>query len=214
MGWDPFDGDGLEQLRAHDRAHARAAAGASFQAADDGIAVQVLAALADVQHADARSVFAVDPFIGGVGTLSPDGIGRQEFDLVVLDVDHGGPVGFPLDDHGVIAGLAQVLGNARAEVAVAVKAGQRRFGGDDAFPGVGRGDAGDGTQGDNQLVVRAERIGPGLDLVVEDFGGKTTSADPFVGKFLAERLLFIGLGGKIDPENIAGPTVHENISRN
>jgi hypothetical protein len=33
-----------------------------------------------------------------------------------------------------------------------------------------------------------------------------------VRKLLAEWFLFIGFGGKIDPENIAGPTVHDEAS--
>jgi hypothetical protein len=208
-----LDDDSLEEFRAHDRAHARPSSGSALEAADDGVANQVLAALSDVEDADALAVFRVDPVVGGVGALAPDGVGREELDLVVLDVKHRRALGLALDDEGVVARLAELFGDPRSQVAVAVAARHRGFAGDDRFPGVGGGDAGDGTEGDDELVVGAEGVDPGLELVKKDLGGEAASAHPLTGEFLGKRLFLKGLRGQVDSQDLAGPPVHVASSK-
>ena len=172
--------DRLEELGAHHGAHAGPAARAPLEAADDREVDHVLAALADVQDADALPVAGVDPVVRRHRALAPDLVGRQELDAVVLDREQRGPLGAALDDEGVVARLAELVGDPRAEVPVAVAAGRGRLGGHDRLAGVRGGDAGDGADGDHQLVLRAERIDPGRELVVEDLDGEAAAADPGV----------------------------------
>ncbi len=207
-----FDYDGFEQLRAHDSAHARPAAGPPFQAADDGIVVEILAALADVQDADPLAVLSVDPVVGGVCAFSPNLISRQELDLVVLYIEHRRTVGLSLDDQGIVAGFPELFGHSRSQVAVAIEARQRRFSRDDRFPCVGGRDAGNRPEGDDKLVIRAQGIGAGLDLVIQDFYGEAPSAHPFLGEFLTIRFFFSAFRGQVDPEKVAGPAVHPMTS--
>jgi hypothetical protein len=79
-----------------------------------------------------------------------------------------------------------MLGNPSPEIAVPVKAGQGRLGGDDGFACIGRRDSGDRPQGDDEFVLRAKGIDPRAELVVEDFGRESAAADPGVSEFFAE----------------------------
>ena len=212
-GLGALDHDGLEELRAHDRADARPSSGPALQAADDGVADHVFAALSDVEDADALAVFRVDPVVGGVGALAPDGVGRQELDLVVLDGEHRRALGLALYDQGVVTGLPELFGDPRSQVAVAVAARHRGLAGDDRFPGVRGGDAGDWAEGDDELVVGAEGVDPGLELVKEDLGGEAASAHPLAGEFLGKRFFLKGLRGQVDSQDLAGPPVHVASSR-
>ncbi len=204
----PLDHDGLEELGAHDRADARPAARPPFQAADDGIAGHVLARLPYVQDADALSVLGVDPVVRFIGPFAPDVPGRKELDLVVLDGEKRRAVGLAFDDQRVIAGLPEVFRDPGPQVAVPVEAGQGGFGGDDRLSRVRSRDAGDGTQGHDELIIGAEGVDPRLELVVKDLDGETAAADPFLREFLAEALFLECPVGEIDPENVTCPTVH------
>ncbi len=203
--------DRLEELGAHDGAHAGPPAGPPLQAADRGVADHVLAALADVQDADALAVLRVDPVVGRDGALAPDLVGRQVLDAVVLDVEHGGAVGLALDDQRVVARLADLVGDARAQVPIAVAAGCRRLRGDDRLAGVGGWDAGDGADRHDELVLGPEGVDPRSQLVVEDLHGEPAAADPRRGEVLGERLHAVRPVRQVDPEDLPGPTIHRQL---
>jgi hypothetical protein len=137
--------------------------------------------------------------------------GRQELDAVVVDGEHRRALGATLDDQGVVAGLAELVGHARAEVPVAVAAGRRRLRGDDRLARVGGRDAGDGADGHDQLVLGSEGIDARGELVVEDLDGEAAAADPGVGEFLGEGLHAVRPVRQVDPEDLSGPAVHQPL---
>jgi len=211
-GTGAFDDDGLEELGAHDRSDARPAARPSLHAPHDGVAVQVLAALADVQDADALAPFAVDPIVGGVGPFPPQVVSGEELDLVVFDIKERRLVGLAFDDQGVVSRFAELVGDPRSEVSVTVESGEGRLGRHDGLAGVRRRDAGDWAEGDDELVLRPEGVDSRLELIIEDLDGEAAPSDPFMGEFLAEGLFFVRFRAEIDSEEITCPTNHDDTS--
>ena len=207
-----LDHDRLEQLGAHHRAHARPSARTTLEAPDDGEVDHVLAALADVQDPGALPVAGVDPLVRVHRALAPDLVGGQELDPVVVDGQEGGPLRPPLDDQGVVARLAELVRDARAEVPVPVAARGRGLGGDDRLARVGGRDARDGADGDHELVLRAERVDPRGELVVQDLDREPATADPGVGELLREGLRPPGPRRQVDPQELPGPSIHDSIT--
>ena len=208
-GLGTFDDDGLQQLRTHHRAHPGAASRAALHAAHHRVAHQVLAALTDAEDAHALAVAGVDPLVGGVGALAPHVVRGQEGHLVVVDAEQGRALGPAFHDQGVVTGLAQLHGHRGAQVAVAVTPGHGRLGRDDGLAGIGRGDAGDGAQGDHELVLGAQGVDAGLEFVVQDLGGEAPAAEPLPGEFRREGLFPESPGGQVDAQDPAGPTIHD-----
>jgi len=97
--------------------------------------------------------------------------------------------GIAVKDVSEHTGFPEMLGNTGAKVPVSVKAGQGRLCCNNRLARVGCRNAGNRTQGDNELVIRTERIDTGLKLVEKDFHGKAPPTDPLLGKCFAECLL-------------------------
>ena len=202
------DDDGLESLGAHHRSHAWTAAGAAFQATDHGIEDPVFSTRPDGENPDILSVLGVNPIVGFDGPSAPELIRSQELHPVILDVEAGRRGGLPLDNQNVVTGLPEMLADPRPQISVAVASGQRGLGRHHGLSGVGGRNAGNGTQGHNELVLGTQRIDAGFQLVPENFERESAPADPLFRELLAEGFPAMRLGRQVNPQDVPCPAVH------
>ena len=174
---------------------------------DAGIGQQVLAGRADGGHAEVGALLARERLGGGAGAETPHLVGRLDLHVVIVDLQVDRLIGGAFDDDGIPAGLL----DGRADHAAAVGVDDLmvfRVGGKGGDGGAARqGHAGSGqrTDGEHDLVLRRERIGPRGHLVVHDLVGQAHAAD----------VAFIRVGGRdgngsvgqVDAEDLTGPAI-------
>ena len=133
------DGDGLQVLRAHHRAHARSAGGVLEVVDDAGVADQVLAARADLRGPDALvAKLRADRLLGLERVQAPEVRGVAQLGLAVVDPEVDRLRRLALEDDRVEAGVLELGAEEAADVALAVAAGQRRLRADAAAPAARR----------------------------------------------------------------------------
>ena len=196
--------DGLEVLAAHDGAQALAA-GHPALVDDAGHARELLAGRADAADADVLVVQLVldDQLRVGAGE-APELLGAAELHLAVLDPQIGGLFGLALDDQHVVAGALHLHGEVPAGGGHTHGAGGGRLRVDGHAARAGDGGAGERARGEDELVLGAERVAVGRDLVVEVLDGEARPADEVLRHVVRKRLFFEGLVGEVDPQNLAG----------
>ena len=196
----------LQLLRAHDGGGS--SAGGMVAGIDDaGVGQQVLAGRADGGHAEIGALLARERLGGGAGALAPHLIGGLDLNIVIVDLQINRFVGSALDDDGIPAGLLDGRTDHAAGVGVnnLMIGGIGGKGGDGGAARQGHAGSGQRTDGEHDLVLRRERIGPRGHLVVHDLVGQAHAAD----------VAFIRVGGRdgngsvgqVDAEDLTGPAI-------
>ena len=199
-------GHGLQVLRAHHRADARAA-GRPVQVVDDaGIEHLVLARDADGRDVHHLVLMArLDPGVGVPDRLAPDLRGVAKLRLVVDQRQIDRRLRAALEDDHVPAGELH-LG---AEIAAGVRAGDRareRALGDHRIASSGGGaGAGQRAGGHDQLVVGAERVGLRVDLLDQILGRQPALSQIVLRPLHVEGLGCAGARGQVDPQYFSCP---------
>ncbi len=175
--------DRLDLFRAHHRADAAAAAvagGAQLRvgAGDGGAQQQPLAGRADRHVGDLVAVLAAQFFDQGIVVEQLQAVVDLDLHPVLVDDDlvEVVPFGLPFQDDRGVADPGQHLGGLAAGVGFLDGAGQRALAADREAPGHGAGAAAEHPRGDHQLVLRAEGMAEGVDLLADDQRGRCPTA--------------------------------------
>ena len=207
------DRDALDLLAAQQGADAGTAAVA--EGGDDvGHGHQVLAGGADGGHVEFGAVLLRQGGVGLEGPLAPDVGGVLDGDVVVLDFDVHGLVADALDDHGVIAGILEGVGDMAAHVGVhdGIALGPAGQQGDVHAAGAGHAGSGQGADAEHALRVGAQGIGIHGDLVPDHLIAEAHAAD--VGAVLGQGV-FLGdlAGGQVNAQDGTRPAVDAILYR-
>ena len=168
-------GHGLELLRSHDRAHARAACGPALVVHHAGGPRQILPAGADAGDARLRVRGFPDHVFGVVDDLAPQVFRVADLDRVVVDVEIHGLFGRALEHQVVVARVAQRRSPIAARVGRGDRAGERRLGHHHVAPRGGRVRAGGRAGGEDERIGRRERVGARVHSVHQQFRGDPAS---------------------------------------
>ncbi len=193
--------DGLQQLRSHHGADARASRDA-LVADDAGEEHEVLARRPDHRVL----VFARQQLLRGVGALAPQIVGVEELDrvAVAVDLEAHPAIRAVLDDQDVDAGLFHAERERAAAGRVADAAGQRALADHREAIRLRRDGAVQRTGRKDQQVLGTERIDAGWRAVVEQPGPVALAADVEARDLLIERREEEGSRPQIDFENAPG----------
>jgi hypothetical protein len=196
--------DGLEVLAPHDRAKTFAS-GHPALVYYAGHTRELLARRADAADADVLVVqFVLDDQLGVGAGEAPQFSGVAELDLAVLDPQIGGLFGLALDDDDVVTGALHLYGEVPAGSRHPHGACQRGLGVDGHAACARNSGAGEGARRVDELVLGAQRVAIGRDLVVEILDGQARAADEVLRHVDGEGLLLEGLIREVDPQNLAG----------
>ena len=168
-------GHGLELLRPHDRAHARATRGPALVVHHTGGPRQILPAWADAGHTCLRVRSFPDHVFRVVDNLAPEVFRVADLDRVVVDVEIHGLFGRALEHQVVVTRVAQRRSPIAARVGRGDRAGERRLGHHHVAPRGGRVRAGDRAGGEDERVGRSERVGAGVRIVHQQLRGDPAS---------------------------------------
>ena len=198
------DGDGLEVLGAHDRAHAGPPAEVAQTAGDAGVPDQVFASRPDLDDLDLLvPQLLADQLLGLAGDPAPEGGGVLDLGLALVypEIDRG--LGLALDDDGVEAGVLQLGRPVPAALGVAHGPGQGRGGGDVEPADPADRSAGGHAGGEDQDVIRREGVHPWFGPLEEVVGSQKPAAQIGPVKRLG-RLLDLGLvSGQVHVQYLA-----------
>ena len=199
-------GDRLQVLGAHDRAHPGAARGAVQVVHDAGEADEILPGRADagddrVRHAEFRAQL----FLRLPNRLAPQVRGIPDFDPVVVDPDVRRGFRLALQNEQVVAGEFHLGSPEAARVGGGDGVGERALGDDHVARAARRVRAGQRAGREDHLVVRAERVDGRVQFFGQIFDAQPAAADVVPGPFRVERLLGDRSRGQVDAEDGAGP---------
>ena len=114
---------------------------------------------------------------GGGNILAPDMRSRPDFNLVLVHPDVDRLRGFALEDVQVVAGALHPGGEIATRIGVRQRTRQRRLG-DHHIAVASRGSGGgQRTGGEDQFVVRRERVHHGVDFIIQVTDRHAASAD-------------------------------------
>ncbi len=197
--------DGLEILRPHHRAEATAAGGVEGAVHDARIGDEVLPARPDHGHADALvAQLLADGGLGILGQEPPQRSGITDGDLSVFDGEIDRLGGRALHDEDVVSGLLQLHSPVLARLAEGDAAAQRRFRAHAVTPRAVDGRAGDGAQGEHQLVFGTKSVGACRDLSQEDLRDEARSPYPLTVIALVSLFRRDLSAGEVHPQDPAG----------
>ena len=192
-------GHGLELLRAHDRAHARAAGGPALVVHHARGARQILPAGADAGNARFRVRRFPDHVFGVIDDLAPQMFRVADLDRVVVDVEVHGVFGRALEHQVVVARVAQRRPPIAARVGRGDRAGQRRLGHHHVAPCGGRVRARDRAGGEDERIGRSKRVGAGIRIVHQQLRGDPASPHVVPENPFRDGLFLHCFGAEIHP---------------
>ena len=197
----------LQLLRAQHSAHA-AAAGVAHGGDHAAHGHQIFTGLTDGHHVEGVAVFLGQRGVGLKGALAPHMGSVLDGHVVIVDLEVHGLVALSLDDHRVIAGILQRMGEVTADVRVhdGVALGPVAQEGDVHTAGAGHAGGGQRANAEHGLCRRTQRIAVQRNLVPDNLIAKTHAAD--IRLILGQGIFFCdGAGGQVDAQYSTGPAV-------
>ena len=211
------DGDGagaahhhrLEVLAAHHGAGASAPGLVVLVGGEAGEGDELLAGGARGEDLVPRAHLLAHLLLEGRRLETPEAaLGRQEVHPVVLD-EHEHRVRRPAGhDHHVVAGELELRGERAADVGVEERPGRRALAAHGEARARRRGGAGERAAGEDERVLRSERVGARRELGEEVAEQEALAADVEPGPVLVERLDRRRQGGQVEPQHASGVEVH------
>ena len=176
-GFGAVQDDGFQAFAAHHRAHAAAPGLAAVIVVDAGKRHAIFAPGSDHRHLVLVAVFVLEGFFDLDAALAPIVPGIQQAGIVIFDEQHHRFGADALQDDAVDAGILHLGGEQPAQRGAGIAAGQGGFAGPIAFARPGDHQAGERAAGDDDLVLRAQRVGMRRHFVIEQVGAEAAPAD-------------------------------------
>ena len=133
--------------------------------------------------------------------LAPQLAGGLERDLAVAMTSTVGSLALPRHDQRVVAGAAQVTGDAAAGVRVGPRAGERRLADDLDAPRERRAHAGEQARDDREARLGRERVGARREVLPHQPRAEAVAAEELPVDRLVDLLDARGARGEIDDEH-------------
>ena len=202
------DRDRLEVLGAHDGADAGAAGGAVHLVHDVGDEREMLTGRPDARHLGVFVGLGAHQIGRVLRVVAPDGRGVADLHLVVADPQVRRLGRLALDDDGVVAGVLELGPERAARVGAGDHVVERALGDHFVAARRRRERAGERAGGEDELVVRAQGVGLGIELVADDLAAEAAGPDVVVSHLDVGRLTGHLALGEVDAEDGARPAVH------
>ena len=207
------DGNRLESLGTHHRAHAAAARGAVLVVHDAGELHQVLAGRSDATGPQTGNPQLLTQTVLGVtNRLAPQMRRVTQLDPVIVNEQVLGRLGLARDQHQVVAGELQLRAPEPARVGGGDAVGQGALGDHHVAGPAGSTGTGQRSSGEDQHVLWRQRIDRRVHLFIKVAVGQPTSADVFGHPLLRNVFGHRGASGHVDSQHLACPTTHHLFS--